>query len=92
MAVQSQRATAGILLSEISQTENDKYCMILLICGILKIPQRDFPSGPVVKSPPSNAGAVGSILGWGTKIPHTAGCGQKIKISKTWGKRSFKYK
>ena len=92
MAVQSQRATAGILLSEISQTENDKYCMILLICGILKIPQRYFPSGPVVKSPPSNAGAVGSILGWGTKIPHAAGCGQKIKISKTWGKRSFKYK
>ena len=25
------------MLSEISQTENDKYCMISLICGILKI-------------------------------------------------------
>jgi len=24
----------GITLSEISQTEKDKYCMILLICGI----------------------------------------------------------
>ena len=24
----------GIMLSEISQTEKDKYCMILLICGI----------------------------------------------------------
>ena len=26
----------GIIPSEISQTENDKYCMISLICGILK--------------------------------------------------------
>ena len=24
----------GIMLSEISQTENDKYCMISLTCGI----------------------------------------------------------
>ena len=28
-----------------------------------------FPGGPVVKHLPSNAGAVGSIPGWGTKIP-----------------------
>ena len=28
-----------IMLSEISQTEKDKYCMISLICGILKIQQ-----------------------------------------------------
>ena len=27
----------GIMLSEISQTEKDKYCMMSLICGILKI-------------------------------------------------------
>ena len=26
----------GILLNEISQTEKDKYCMLLLICGIQK--------------------------------------------------------
>ena len=26
----------GIMLNEISQTEKDKYCMISLICGILK--------------------------------------------------------
>ena len=26
---------------------------------------KDFPGGPVVKSPPANAGDVGSILGWG---------------------------
>ena len=26
----------GPILSEISQTEKDKYCMVSLICGILK--------------------------------------------------------
>ena len=29
----------------------------------------DFPGGPLVKNPPSNAGDVGSNPGWGTKIP-----------------------
>ena len=29
----------GTMLSEISQTEKDKYCMISLACGILKIQQ-----------------------------------------------------
>ena len=33
----------------------------------------DFPGGPVVKNPPSNAGDMGSIPGQGTKIPHAAG-------------------
>ena len=41
----------------------------------------DFPGGPVVKNPPSNAGDTGSIPGWGTisivgrgtKIPHATG-------------------
>ena len=27
----------GIMLSDISQTENDEYCMTANICGILKI-------------------------------------------------------
>ena len=39
----------------------------------IKIGERDFPSGPVVKSPPSNAGFAGSIPGQGTKIPHAVG-------------------
>ena len=30
----------------------------------------NFPSGPVVKNLPSNAGDMGSILGPGTKVPH----------------------
>ena len=33
----------------------------------------DFPGGPVVKSPPSNAGDVGSIPSQGTKILHVEG-------------------
>ena len=34
---------------------------------------RDFPGGPVVKNPPSNAGDAGSIPGQETKILHSAG-------------------
>ena len=33
----------------------------------------DFPGGPVVKNTPSNAGDMGLIPGWGTKIPHALG-------------------
>ena len=33
----------------------------------------DFPGGPVVKNPPSNAADTGSISGRGTKIPHAMG-------------------
>ena len=33
----------------------------------------DFPGGPVIKNPPSDARDVGSIPGRGTKIPHAAG-------------------
>ena len=38
----------------------------------LKTQRRDFPGGPVVKNPPSNAGDVGSTPGGGTKVPHAA--------------------
>ena len=33
----------------------------------------NFPRGPVVKNPPSNAGDEGSIPGWGTRVPHAVG-------------------
>ena len=33
----------------------------------------DFPGGPVVKNPPTNAGNVGSIPGPGTEIPRVTG-------------------
>ena len=34
---------------------------------------RDFLGSPVVKTLPSNAGGVGSIPGWGAKVPHASG-------------------
>ena len=40
---------------------------------LIKGHYRDFPGGPMVKNPPSNAGDMGSNLGRGTKIPHGAG-------------------
>ena len=33
----------------------------------------DIPGGPVVKNLPSNAGDMGSVPGWGTKIPNATG-------------------
>ena len=33
---------------------------------------QDFPGGPVVKTLSSNAGGMGSIPGWGAKIPHAS--------------------
>ena len=33
----------------------------------------DFPGAPVVGNPSCSAGNVGSIVGWGNKIPHTTG-------------------
>ena len=35
--------------------------------------KRDFPSGPVVKTPVCNTGDTGSIPGLGTKISHAMG-------------------
>ena len=42
----------------------------------------DFPSHPVVKTLLPNAGGLGSIPGWETKIPHAMGCGQKVEKKK----------
>ena len=39
----------------------------------------EFPGGSVVKAPGFTAGGVGSIPGWGTKIPYTAWHGKKKK-------------
>ena len=38
-------------------------------------PITDLPGSPVVKNLPRNAGDLGSIPGWGTKILHTATTG-----------------
>ena len=45
--------------------------MLVCVCVYLRI-SRDFPSGPVVKASPSNAGGAGSIPGQGAKIPHAS--------------------
>ena len=51
-------------------------------CYIIKS-NWDFPGSPVVQTPPSNAGDVGSIPGWGTKIPRaTWSKDKKIKWKK----------
>ena len=33
---------------------------------------RGFPGGAVVENLPANAGGVGSVPGWGAKIPHAS--------------------
>ena len=40
----------------------------------------DFPGGPVVKNPPSNAVDMDLISSWGTKIPHVTG---KLTVGRT---------
>ena len=45
---------------------------VLLKVPSLKFYIRDFPGGPVVKTPHSNAGGEGSIPGQGAKIPHAS--------------------
>ena len=43
---------------------------------------REFPGGPVVRTPCFHCGGVGSIPGQGTKIPQAVQCGQKTKTNK----------
>ena len=43
------------------------------VCQLKKSSTEDFPGGPVVKDPPSDAGNAGSIPGRGTKIPYAVG-------------------
>ena len=49
--------------------------------GIQLRPGADFPGGPVVKNPPSNAGGTGSIPGRGAEIPHASGQLTQPKIN-----------
>ena len=45
----------------------------------IKISLQDFPSSPVVKTLPSNAGGLGSIPGQKAKIPHASRPKKKTK-------------
>ena len=57
------------------------------LCGQCKIRylrnSQDFPGGPVVENPPSNAGGTGSIPGRRTKIPQTVQCSCKTNKQQT---------
>ena len=56
------------------------HCLLLMhpvgllhaFLSIKLVTSRDFPGGPVVKNPPSNAGDVGSNSDWEAKIPHSS--------------------
>ena len=39
----------------------------------IRVRRGDFSGGPVVKNPPFDAEDMGSVSGWGTKIPPAAG-------------------
>lgn len=48
----------------------------------LNTPSLDFLAGPVVKTLPSSAGCVESMLGQGTETPHAAWWGQNNNNNK----------
>ena len=47
--------------------------LVLWSAGIKLSQMRDFPGGPIIQNPPSNAGNVGSIPCQETKMPHAEG-------------------
>ena len=47
----------------------------------VRIVDKDFPGGPVVKTSPCSAEGMGSSPDQRTKIPHAPGCGKKNKLS-----------
>ena len=47
--------------------------LVLWSAGIKLSQMRDFPGGPMIQNPPSNAGNVGSIPCQETKMPHAEG-------------------
>ena len=55
---------------ELSQGDGVLECQVV---SESELRQGDFPGGPVVKYLPSNAGDMGLIPGWGTKILHAVG-------------------
>ena len=66
----------GLVKTPGLQTNNSVLLPHLTIRYLCHTPKkeivRDFPGSPVVDSPPSKAGSVGSITSWGARIPHTS--------------------
>ena len=76
----------GIMLSEISQTQKDKYCMISYICGIWKTNKQQQKQNPKTL----NRKHIGGCQGQGKEWAKTGEGGQNVhisshKISKSWG-------
>ena len=86
------------MLSEISQTEKNKYCMVSLICRIKKKKKKTSEYNKkgasqvalVAKNPPANAGEAGSIprsgrsSGGGHGNPLQYSCLENPMDSGTW--------
>ena len=70
----------GVWHTVTSQGMDPNYEGLLLL--ELKMSFIEFPGGSVVKTPPSNAGLVGSITGQRTKVLHATWGGQKLKRKK----------
>ena len=49
------------------------WLVLSLLLPLFKTQLRDFPGSPVVEKPPSKAGDMGLIPGWGIEIPHAMG-------------------
>ena len=47
--------------------------LCVMVVVFLLLNYRDFPDGPEVGNLPCSVGAMGLILGQGTKIPHATG-------------------
>ena len=69
-----------MLLKEVVREEHARSTPVLTKV-ILRGDDRDLPGVPVVKTSPSSAGGVGSILGGGAKIPHVLGPKHKTEAT-----------
>ena len=71
--IQSRNPTSGYFSEEDKNIDSKRYMHPCVHSSTIYHSQGDFPGGPVVKNPPSNAADAGSIPGWGTRIPHAVG-------------------
>ena len=73
--------TGTVRWIDLNRSSTDIFTLwpLLTLLVILKILPKDFPSGPVVKNPPSNTVDAGSIPGWGAKTLHAAGATQPVQ-------------